>query len=162
MRRETQSLAWSTRVLIASTLGGCVAIAALAQPVETPVPKTERIGRIQELVEAGQLDMAGAVKLAEKHVKGVAFKARCSVKPGPFADEGGDAQPVPPKEPPELVDERLMYQIVCVVKDKPVTVKIDGKEKKVLSPQTPPTPPGPEPKPDPIPIPKGDENPTVG
>lgn len=157
MDTKVRSFAWPARILLSGTIASCLTLVAFAQPVETPVPKTERIGKIAELVKQGQLGMAKAVQMAEKHTKGVAFRARCAVRPGPFEVASNDAQPTPPKERPDIDEERLMYDIICVVRDKPIHVKIDGKDKKVLSPKTPPTPP-----PGPGPTPKPGSEPTPG
>lgn len=143
MNTRNPSLTWPARILLSSTIAGCVALAAFAQPVETPVPKTERIGRIAELVRQGQLNMVDAVRMAERHTKGVAFKARCVVKPGPFASND-DSSPEPGSDADA---ERLLYEIVCVLNEQPTTVSIDGKDRKVLTPK----PPTPQPKPDPDP-----------
>lgn len=129
--------------LLAGAMAGGAALVAIAQPVETPVPKTVRIREIEKLVKEGQLNMIDAIKMAEAHAKAIAFNAQCSVKPGPFAQPAPESKP----DPNQL---RLEYRITCVKENQPVTVIIDGKEKKVVSPPEPRTPP-PGPKPDPKP-----------
>ena len=123
-------------------------IAAFAQPVEPPVPKTKRIAEIEKLMEAGQLNMVDAIRMAEKHTKGKAFDAECLVRPGPFE------QPVDKPVPGDDADEpRLEYHIACVVESQAVNVIVDGKAKKVTAPPAPPKPdPGPKPEPDPAPV----------
>lgn len=146
MNANPNSYPWPLRVVLATTIAGSLAIAAFGQPVGTPVPKTERIDKVEALVEAGQLNMVDAVKMAEQRTKGVAFQARCVVRPGPFAP--GEGEPATG----DVDAERLVYDIVCAINGKPLTVTIDGKQKKILTPKTP----EPEPKPDPTPEPKAE------
>ncbi|MCB9854496.1 MAG: hypothetical protein H6818_02330 [Phycisphaerales bacterium] len=145
----TQNVAgkhWISKILLTGTIAAGFSIAAIAQPVESPIPKTRNLEKIEKLVQSGQLSMVSAVKLAEEHTKGLAFFAECSVRPGPFppvADESSSKRMAPDDS------ERLEYQITCVIDRNPVVVTIDGKEKKVVAPpKTPPTP-----KPDPAPAP---------
>ncbi len=145
--KETR-ITWTRRILLTGLIAAGVSITTIAQPVESPVPKTRRLDKIEKLIAAGQLTMFDAVKMAEAHCKGVAFNAECFVRPGPFAPT--DAR-LNSGEPAIGDSERLEYRITCVLKNNPITVLLDGKEKKVISP--PETPPGPRPDPTPVPPP---------
>ncbi|MCA9257114.1 MAG: hypothetical protein KDA33_15800 [Phycisphaerales bacterium] len=143
MSFRNQSNVWPLRLVAGSIVSACVALSVFAQPVETPLPKTERVDRIERLVSNGQLSMGDAVRMAEARTEGVACNARCAVRVGPApVGTGADlasGEPAP-------TDERLMYEIVCVKEGRTTRVSIDGKLKKVVSPPSPK--PAPEGEPD--------------
>jgi hypothetical protein len=147
MSKQIRKNPWGLRVIAATTISGCFVLAAIAQPVETPIPKTQRVDKIEQLVKKGQLTMIEAVKMAEARTKGVAFQARSVVRPGPFANPQNEKAT---SDEPNPDEERLIYKIICVLDSQPTTVVIDGKEKKIVSPPKPPTPgPGPAPSSEP-------------
>ncbi|GEM_PF-3384248 len=142
MSFRNQSNVWLLRLVAGSIVSACVALSVFAQPVETPVPKTERVDRIEQLIRGGQLNMGDAVRMAEKRTEGVACSARCGVRIGPLPVRAG-ADLASDEPTPTPTDERLMYEIVCVKDGRTTRVSIDGKLKKVVSPPSPkPTPEG--------------------
>lgn len=123
---------WTAGALVAIVPLG-IALPALAQRGGAqPSADVNHAKEMVQLIEQGQLSLADATKIAEKHVKGTALSASCQMlmqegqpgaggKPGgPSADQAGTA------------GKRLVYSISCYAGENVHVVQVDGQSKKVI------------------------------
>lgn len=132
-------LRWGVPSLVLLGSLGLAGWPALAQYGGQPsAGELDRAKEMAALIEQGQMNLRDATAMAEKHCKGTALEARCTI-------EGAEPQPQPvpaPGEPdrprgPSLQKaqpegKRLVYEVSCFVKDQLQTVQVDGLSKKVL------------------------------
>lgn len=170
----TRTIRWAAPALVALGALG-IALPALAQergqerPGTTPGAQTgmqqgrvnvDQAKQIASLIEQGQLSLADATRMAERHASGIALTVNCSIEPAtatpgqPRPGTGGQEgaregqQPGQPGQPGRTGQtdkpgqpgaqpaggQRLVYTVtVFNQEDERVqTVRVDGKDKKVM------------------------------
>lgn len=147
MFRTKRSSAYALAGLLIAA--GVLVVPILAgSPMEPPDKKEETTKKACNLSEAreiaaliakGQLKVADATQMAEKHVTGLALEATCCVEPGePLSSVKSETTPpktdpaAHPARPEPSAERRLIYEVPCFAKDKVMVVRIDGSAKKVI------------------------------
>jgi len=83
------------------------------------------------LIKQGQLDLAAATKLAEKHVNGTAIRATCAIR-NAEQERGDERTPPGDSAQAQPTGRRLVYDITCFAEDKVQLVQVDGLTKRVI------------------------------
>jgi len=136
---------WRLPALVLAIPLAALAFSAIAGPGDRHQGSTDQAKEMAELMGDGQLDLTGAVELAEKHCKGIALEVRCNLQgaqsdrpgaPGEKPAPGGAEDPAAKS----AGGERLIYEVSCFVKDKDQvqTIRVDGKNKRVMEDKKPP------------------------
>ncbi len=116
----------------------CIALPVLAQ--RSAGADVERARDIAQLVQQGQLNLRDATALAERHIKGIALEATCTVQAGP------EMRPAPGQNRGPQVQEgaqrgqaskRVIYSLTCFAEDKLHVVRVDALAKKVMENKKP-------------------------
>lgn len=119
---------------VVAIAGMALLLPALAQ--RAAEPSTPDVGHAKEIVKLigqGQLNLAGATAIAEKHIEGTALGAKCEIRGDqsdpksrePHARHADGQQPSGP---------RLIYNVTCFAKDKVQMLQVDGLTKEVVTP----------------------------
>jgi hypothetical protein len=126
----TRVTRWAVPALLALIPFG-VALPVLAQAAAGG--GDNRAKEIATMIEGGQLNLADATQLAERHAKGIALRADCQLVPAPQAPAAG-ANRGASADQAQPAENRLVYTITCFVKDQEQvqTVRVDGRTKKVI------------------------------
>jgi hypothetical protein len=121
------------RITVPALVAAAFILPSLAQrPDKAPADRVDQAKEMVALIKEGQLDLTGATKLAEIHVKGNALNVTCEIRP--IEDRSNDKErsggPSMTGDPP--IGKRLLYDITCFAKEKVQVVQVDGLSKKVV------------------------------
>ena len=90
-----------------------------------------------KLMKDGQATLTEATAIAEKHAKGQALAVRCDLQPAEVDSKSGDrgTRPGGPGDVARAdVKIRLIYTVQVFADDRIQEIKVDGLERKVVSP----------------------------
>jgi hypothetical protein len=130
---------WTVPLLVALVPLGIV-LPTMAQRGDAQPRETNHAKEMVMLIQQGQLNLADATRLAEKHAKGTALGASCELRSdaAPGREPGGAGGPS--EDQAQSGAKRLIYNITCFANDKLQTVQVDGLTKKVIEPVRPQQP----------------------
>ncbi|MEP0845277.1 MAG: hypothetical protein HRF50_00490 [Phycisphaerae bacterium] len=123
---------WTAGALVA-IVPLAIALPALAQRGGAqPSPDVNHAKEMVTLIEGGQLSLADATKVAEKHAKGTALSASCQIlmnegQPAAGGNPGGSSA-----DQAGAAGKRLVYSVSCYAGERVQVVQVDGLSKKVI------------------------------
>lgn len=117
---------------ILGALGAAAPFALIGLPVlaEQDAKHTGDLVRAKEMaamIAQGQLNLRDATEIAERHVKGTALEAACSIQ-----TIAGERRSQPPSEKELPSGRRLVYEVSCFAKDRVQPIRVDGLTKRVI------------------------------
>ncbi|HMQ15853.1 MAG TPA: hypothetical protein PKC49_07760 [Phycisphaerae bacterium] len=127
---------WTVPLLVALVPLGIV-LPTMAQRADAQPRETNHAKEMVMLIQQGQLNLADATRLAEKHAKGTALGASSELRSdaAPGREPGGGGGPA--EDQAQSGAKRLIYNITCFANDKLQAVQVDGLTKKVIEPVRP-------------------------